>query len=122
MVLGLAGCSGGASTGGGATVVESKIAFSPSTLTVKAGDVVTFKNQDSVPHDVKIDNKDLGKQSPGQDVTWTAARDGSYPFSCIIHPSMTGQITVGVGGGGGTAPVGGTGGGSAPPAGGAGGY
>jgi plastocyanin len=130
-ILVLAGCSGSTSTGtstpastssgggaaaSGTTITEQNFAFSPTTATVKAGDTVTFTNNDSVAHNVKIDGKELGVQQPGESKTWTAPKDGSYPYSCIIHPSMTGQITVGAGGGA-TAPTGGTGGGSAPPAG-----
>jgi plastocyanin len=107
-VLALAGCGGASSSGGGATpaggttVVEKNLTFIPGAVTVKSGAVVTFSNQDSVPHRVKIDNRVLGQQAPGSDVKWTAPKDGTYPFSCVIHPSMTGQIVVGSGGGGGS--------------------
>lgn len=107
LVLALAaGCSSGGSgssggtgsTGGsttsGPTIIEKGIAFSPSSLDVKVGDVVTFENQDSAPHNVSIDGKELGSQSQGQSVTWTATKAGTYPFSCTIHPSMTGEIVV----------------------------
>ena len=125
----VAGCSTGSTTGGGTgttpagssggtTIAEQNFAFSPANATVKAGDAVTFVNNDSAPHNVKIDGKELGVQQPGESKAWTAPKDGSYPFSCIIHPSMTGQITVGAGGSGAPAPTNGTGGGSAPPAGG----
>lgn len=101
----LVGCSSGGSgstggtgaTGGsssGATVIEKGIAFDPSTLEVKVGDVVTFENQDSAPHNVSIDGKELGNQTQGQSVTWTAEKAGTYPYSCTIHPSMTGEIVV----------------------------
>jgi plastocyanin len=86
------GTTGGAA--GGATITEQNITFNPSTLTVKVGETVTFKNADSVPHDVVVGTKDLGEQQPGQDVTWTADKAGTIDFKCIIHPSMTGQITV----------------------------
>ena len=111
LMLALVGCSsGGGSTGGGystppagtsssgsaagTTVVEKGFAFSPATLDVKVGDTVTFKNEDSAPHNVKIDGKELGSQDPGASVTWTASAAGSFPYSCIIHPSMTGEIVV----------------------------
>jgi plastocyanin len=112
LVMVLVGCSsGGGSTGGGystppagtsssgsaatgTTVVEKGFAFSPATLDVKVGDTVTFKNEDSAPHNVKIDGKELGSQDPGASVTWTASAAGSFPYSCIIHPSMTGEIVV----------------------------
>ncbi len=47
------------------TVVEKGFAFDPATLDVKVGDTVTFKNEDSAPHNVKIDGKELGAQDPG---------------------------------------------------------
>lgn len=112
VVLLLAGCSGSASSGtggsssaptggssssgstGGPTVTEQGFAFNPSTLTVKVGDTVTFTNQDSASHNVKIDGQELGAQAQGESKTWTASKAGTFPFSCVIHPSMTGQITV----------------------------
>jgi len=107
LALMLVGCGGGSTTGttstpaaggggstGGTTVTESGFAFDPPTLTVKVGDTVTFANKDSAPHNVKIDGKELGTQDPGKDVTWTAAKAGTYPYSCTIHPTMTGEIIV----------------------------
>jgi plastocyanin len=107
LALALVGCSGGgattptnsgSSTGGsssaGATVVEKGFAFDPATLEVKVGDTVTFKNEDSAPHNVKIDGKELGTQDPGASVTWTAAAAGSFPYTCTIHPAMAGEIVV----------------------------
>lgn len=85
--------SGGGSTGG-TTITEQGFAFSPQTLTVKVGDTVTFTNQDSASHNVKIDGQELGAQAQGESKTWTASKAGTFPFSCVIHPSMTGQITV----------------------------
>ena len=103
--------SGGSTNGGSQTVIEKNFAFSPNALTVAVGDTVTFKNQDSTPHEVRIDNQDLGKQSTGQDVTWKAVKAGTFSFSCIIHPSMTGRITCG-GSSGGNGNNGGNGGGN----------
>jgi plastocyanin len=110
LALALVGCSGGSgstttpattapATGGssssaGATVVEKGFAFDPATLDVKVGDTVTFKNEDSAPHNVKIDGKELGAQDPGASVTWTADKAGSFPYTCVIHPSMNGEIVV----------------------------
>jgi plastocyanin len=81
-------------SGAGATVIEKGFAFDPATLEVKVGDVVTFKNEDSAPHNVKIDGAELGTQNQGASVTWTAAKAGSFPYSCTIHPAMTGEVTV----------------------------
>lgn len=113
LVVGMVGCSGGggasapsttpgygggsapaASGGSGTTVIEKGFAFEPATLEVKVGDTVTFKNEDSAPHVVKIDGRELGQQESGASVTWTAETAGSFPYTCTIHPAMTGEITV----------------------------
>ena len=107
IVIALVGCSGRSSesgngtapstapsTNGGATITEQNFAFSPSTLSVKVGDTVTFTNADSAGHNVKIDGQELGVQNQGESKTWKATKAGSFPFSCVIHPAMTGQITV----------------------------
>lgn len=88
------GGTSGASETADATIVEKAISFEPSTLEVKVGDTVTFTNEDSVPHIVNIDGADLSTQNQGESVTWTASKAGTFPFTCSIHPSMTGEITV----------------------------
>jgi plastocyanin len=94
LAVGLAGCTGGGTTAGGTTITEDNFAFSPATATVKVGDTVTFTNNDSAPHNVQIDGKELGSQGQGESKTWTASKAGAFPYTCIIHPSMTGEITV----------------------------
>jgi plastocyanin len=90
------GTSGGGTTpaASGTTVTEKNIAFSPTTVNAAVGDTVTFVNEDSMTHDVSVDGKDLGAQAPGEKVTWTAEKTGTFPFKCLIHPSMTGEIVV----------------------------
>jgi len=103
LALTAAGCSGSESTGtpdrresepAEATVVEIGLAFQPAVLDVKVGDTVTFENEDSAPHNVTINGEELGNQSPGESVTWTAEDKGTFPYSCTIHPSMAGEILV----------------------------
>jgi len=92
---GTTGGSGGAgSSAGPVTIVMQNFAFTPAEATVKVGDTVTFDNKDSAPHRVSIDGQDLGQQTTGQKVEWKATKAGTFPFSCTIHPAMTGQITV----------------------------
>ena len=75
-------------------VTERDFAFTPSALTIAVGDKVVFTNADSTAHRVRIDGKTLALQDTGASVTWIAPRTGTSPFSCVIHPSMTGKVTV----------------------------
>ena len=101
-VLGLAACgsggTGGGGTGGGSTITLQNVQFNPSTLTAQVGATVTIQNKDAMAHHIVIGTDDLGEQAPGASVTWTAPGDGVYVMKCLIHPSMSGQITVGAGG------------------------
>lgn len=106
------GNSTGGATSGGNTITLQNLAFNPSSLTVKTGDTVTIKNADQAPHHIVIGTDDLGEQAPGDTKTWKAPKDGVYMMKCVIHPSMSGQITVGAGGSSvGSAPAGGGAGG-----------
>lgn len=116
MLLALVACGGTTTNSGGSTsgntIVLKNLAFNPSSLSVSVGDTVTFSNEDNVPHHIVVGTDDLGQQQPGETKTWKAPADGTYQMKCIIHPSMTGQITVGSGGSTiGTAPAGGSSGG-----------
>lgn len=108
LLAAVAGCGGGSpspapTTGSpsgepnpvqGTVISMEDYAFVPSAPTVKVGDTVTFENKDAAPHRVSIDGQDLGQQDQGQKVEWKATKAGTFPFSCTIHPAMTGQITV----------------------------
>jgi manganese oxidase len=91
------------STGsGGNTVTLSGLAFSPTSLIVKAGTTVTFKNNDSVDHTVtngkdgKPDaNAAFDKSLPqGQSVDITFGTAGTFNVTCKIHSSMNMTVTV----------------------------
>ncbi len=70
--------------------------FSPSSLKIKVGSIVTWTNMDSVPHNVKssdgtLDSPDLFK---GDSWSFTFTKSGTYNYICSIHPFMKGSITV----------------------------
>ncbi|MFI1393377.1 plastocyanin/azurin family copper-binding protein [Streptomyces sp. NPDC020681] len=79
-------------------VVMSGYAFGPRTLTITAGDTVTWINRDSAPHDVKTTSGPESVQSPmlNKGGTWshTFTVPGSYGYVCTVHPGMTGQLVV----------------------------
>ena len=73
--------------------------FSIKTLTVKAGDTVTFKNSDDVTHNITIDSPDgdgddLGLQKPGESLTTKITKPGEYSVHCHIHPKMKMKIVA----------------------------
>lgn len=72
------------------------MAFSPSTITVTAGTVVTWTNKDAVTHNV-TSNPALfssGAMADGVTYSFTFASPGTYTYKCTIHPSMTGTVIV----------------------------
>ena len=77
-------------------VIIDNYAFSPASLTVKVGTMVTWINHDDDPHTVdssqgKFKSATLNKGS-GFEFRFTEA--GEYPFFCRFHPNMTGKIIV----------------------------
>lgn len=76
----------------------------PATINVKAGDSVTWTNNDRAPHTVTADNGSFDKQvaASGGSATVTFSTAGTFAYHCNIHPNMTGAVVV-------AAAVGGTG-------------
>ena len=94
------------SSGGGAvtpatgnTVAIQNFAFTPQTLTVKAGTKVTWTNSDGATHDVaSTDGPSTGAATTslftsgplgsGQSFSFTFTKAGTYYYECTIHASM----------------------------------
>ena len=67
----------------------------PATLTVKAGDRVTWRNQDLVPHTATAAGTfDSGPIAPGKTWTWTAKAKGRYAYICTYHLGMKATVVV----------------------------
>ena len=70
-------------------------AFSPTSLSARPGQSVTFKNNDSVAHTTTSATWDSGELAPGASYTLTApTQPGPYMYHCSIHPFMTATLTV----------------------------
>jgi len=72
-------------------------AFNPQTITVKAGEKVTWINRDDEPHTVVSVEKQFKKSTAldtDQEFTITAGAPGTYTYFCSVHPKMTGTIIV----------------------------
>ncbi|MES2823859.1 MAG: plastocyanin/azurin family copper-binding protein [Pseudomonadota bacterium] len=80
-------------------IVEQKDkAFSKSTLSVKVGDKIEFKNMDPYNHNIfslsDIQLFDLGSYPKGESRTVTFEKPGTVDIECAIHPAM--KLTVDV--------------------------
>jgi len=90
----------GSAPAGGPTVTAKDLTFSPGTLPVKAGDTVTFTNQDNTTHTFTANDGsfDSGREDPGKTFTFvvpTSATAGTtIAFHCEIHAAMKGSLTV----------------------------
>ena len=75
-------------------VMISDFKFSPASLSVAAGDTVTFTNQDSAPHTATSDAFDTGTLQSGQSATVTVPA-GKHGYKCRFHSSMKGSVNAG---------------------------
>jgi amicyanin len=71
-------------------------AFTPQTITVKAGDTVIWTNHDDIPHTVTSSTGAFRSKALDTDDTFsfTFATPGTYKYFCALHPHMTGSIVV----------------------------
>jgi plastocyanin len=82
---------------GGPQVLMKDIKFNPAALTVKAGQTVTWTNDESVGHDVTSDRFNsggAGNIEPGKTFTHKFAKAGTYKYVCSVHPGMEGTVKV----------------------------
>ena len=67
-------------------------------VSAKVGDVITWTNQDSVPHKVALDDGSCTMSSNippgGGKASLVFSTPGTFPFHCTVHPSMKGTITI----------------------------
>jgi plastocyanin len=92
----------GGGGGGGAQVSMQNIQFNPADVTIKAGEKVTWTNEESVPHDVdgdgpggKFSSGPEGGMQQGDTFSHTFDKPGTYKYVCRVHaPGMAGTITV----------------------------
>jgi plastocyanin len=114
LALVLAACSNGNSASGssnGSTIPMGSGTFSGNTsITIKAGDAVTFDDSDGGPHDLVIgtggqfvaasgapsdlNNSDGVNFNGGDKKTIVFPNAGTFHITCKIHPSMQATVVV----------------------------
>jgi len=80
----------------GTAVDITNFAFVPASLTVKAGQTVTWANHDEEPHTVAADDGSFHSPGMGTNATYsvTFTTPGTYAYTCSIHPFMHGTVVV----------------------------
>lgn len=69
--------------------------FVPETISIKAGDTVSWTNEDRVGHTVTGRGFDSGLLKKGQHWLHIFTEKGIYEYTCTPHPWMKGKIIVG---------------------------
>jgi plastocyanin len=71
-------------------------AFSPSSLSVRIGQRVTWTNRGMATHTVTANGGlfNSGSLPPSHTFSFTFMSRGTFAYHCQIHPSMTGTISV----------------------------
>lgn len=80
-----------------AKVTMTNMLFTPSQVTIKKGDTVTWTNKDKVAHTVTTDLSDelvSQKIEPGATYSHIFIDSGSYQYHCEIYSAMHGTIVV----------------------------
>lgn len=77
-------------------VTIRNFAFEPAQITVKAGQRVSWQNDDGAPHGVVFKDGGTGIDLllPGKTFARTFDKPGTYDYVCSVHPYMTARVTV----------------------------
>ncbi len=100
----MAGCAGSSKTesspseepalDGPATVKHKNVLFDPSTVRLKAGNTVTWVNDDPMQHTVTSDATggplDSGTMDPNGSWSYTFSTPGTYAYHCHLHAYQDG--------------------------------
>ncbi|HYP48955.1 MAG TPA: plastocyanin/azurin family copper-binding protein [Thermoleophilaceae bacterium] len=79
------------------SVSMKNIKFAPATVTVAKGGKVSWKNDDTAPHDVTADefkSGEAGGMKTGDTFEHTFETAGSFGYVCTVHPGMEGTVEV----------------------------
>lgn len=69
--------------------------FAPAAITVKAGETVTWTNDDNFTHSVRIEGGTPMVMKPGETTTFTFDKPGTFKYDCSFHPQdMKGEVVV----------------------------
>jgi plastocyanin len=75
---------------------QAKWGFAPATRSIPAGTWVTWSNDGQDAHTVTADDGsfDSGNLDPSEGFSWYFDQDGTWQYTCSLHPWMVGTIVV----------------------------
>lgn len=77
------------------TVNVQNFQYTPKTITIKAGDTVTWVNNDVVRHTATSNDGVFDGDLPSKgSYSYTFTEAGTYPYYCAPHPTMKGTVIV----------------------------
>jgi plastocyanin len=93
-----AGC-GGSDTSEPVATTEVEMVksyrFDPKVIEIKAGDTVTWTNEDNFTHTVQVEGQEDHKVGQGESVEITFDKPGTYHYVCTLHSQdMDGTVIV----------------------------
>jgi plastocyanin len=70
--------------------------YSPESVEVRPGDVISWTNQDPFPHTVTFEGPGSDSKEIPAAGKWmmTAPAKGRYAYRCALHPTMHGVLVV----------------------------
>jgi plastocyanin len=94
-----AGCGGSGETSEPVATIEVQMVksyrFDPKVIEIKAGDTVTWTNEDNFTHTVQIEGQEDHKVGQGESVEITFDKPGTYHYVCTLHSQdMDGTVIV----------------------------
>lgn len=79
-------------------IVQKGRAFQPTQITIAAGDILQFSNDDSFLHQIYVNAPRMtfesDEQRPGQTIELRFPTAGTFEVHCHIHPKMLLTVTV----------------------------
>lgn len=89
------GCTKSTASGTVAAGVKD-FEFTPTAVSAKVGDVITWTNNGAAQHNPTLDDGSCQTDpiNAGATGSLTFSKAGTFLFHCAIHPSMKGTITI----------------------------
>ncbi|HEX8857458.1 MAG TPA: plastocyanin/azurin family copper-binding protein, partial [Thermoleophilaceae bacterium] len=83
-----------AHAGASSSVTIKDFSFGPKSISIKAGDTVTWTNTGQAPHDASGSGFKIPVLTTGKSASHTFNTPGTFSYICSIHPFMKGTVVV----------------------------